>query len=83
MRDNRRRGQAIRTRGWKWIDGRLFDLAADPGEHTDVADRHPDVARRLEGALGELAGSPRTPAAGTVILDPETLEQLRALGYVD
>jgi len=31
-------------------DGRLFDMAADPGQQTDVATRHPEVAVRLTEA---------------------------------
>ncbi len=44
---------AARSDDWKWVrppdtDGMLFDLASDPGETTDVTEKHPDVASRLE-----------------------------------
>ena len=35
--------------------GRLFDMDADPGQDTDVAERHPDVAARLDRAAAEWA----------------------------
>jgi arylsulfatase len=69
----------------------LFDLRADPIEHTDVAARHPDVTNRLAAALAgaretqqrrafELRGGETPPATAP---DPALREQLRALGYVD
>ena len=44
-----RRGQSrsVRHGRWKWLDGRLFDLDADPRETTDLAGEHPAVAGRL------------------------------------
>ncbi|MFY7951620.1 MAG: hypothetical protein ACOVT5_03850, partial [Armatimonadaceae bacterium] len=45
--------QAVRDGEWKAIRNapgepvQLFNLRTDPGETTDVAGRHPDVARRL------------------------------------
>jgi arylsulfatase A-like enzyme len=49
---------AIRKGQWKLVKvallpgkTELFDLAADPGETTDVAERHPDVVRDLESRL--------------------------------
>jgi arylsulfatase A len=38
----------------------LFDLAADPGETTDLAERHPDRARELEEHLERLLAAGRT-----------------------
>lgn len=43
---------AARSGDWKWVrppdsDGMLFDLASDPGEEIDVAEKYPDVASRL------------------------------------
>jgi hypothetical protein len=32
----------------------LFDLKEDPGEQTDVADKHPDVAARLQTHYDQL-----------------------------
>lgn len=45
--------QAVRAGTWKLVKVtqdspyELYDLAADPGEHTDVASAHPDVVARL------------------------------------
>ncbi len=70
---------AIRTQRWRlvakaWylnvfapLDQRraelLFDMAADPGETRNVADRHPDVVadlrKRLKAAEAELGGTPQ------------------------
>ncbi|MDX1984511.1 MAG: sulfatase [Bryobacteraceae bacterium] len=44
----------------------LFDLEADPGEQTDVADSHPDVVKRLKDAFEKLdkeVPKPPPPAA--------------------
>ncbi|MBX3245624.1 MAG: sulfatase [Myxococcales bacterium] len=72
---------------------RLYDLANDPRETTDVAEQHPHLATWLRGELGlaldETRGAgasaprprPRHRAATTEI-DPETAAQLRALGYL-
>jgi arylsulfatase A-like enzyme len=50
--------QAVRAGDWKAVrmpmrTGRteLYDLAADPGEATDVAAANADVVRRLEGFM--------------------------------
>jgi arylsulfatase A-like enzyme len=74
---------AVRTPRWKWYRGRLYDLAADPGERTDVASRHPDVEQDLSGKLADLVRS-REPAGETPIeVDEDLLERLKALGYVN
>ena len=52
-----RQQQAVRAGRWKLlVDGGhmlLFDVAADPGERTDLAARHPEIVVRLKGMLGE------------------------------
>ncbi len=61
---------------------RLYDLSADPGEHENVADDHPEEARRFEDRLDSwLDGHDDAPRSGTV--DEETERQLQKLGYVD
>jgi arylsulfatase len=54
--------QAVRSGNWKAVrqnlgkgavKTELYDLAADPGEKTDVAAQHPDVLRRLEKLLAD------------------------------
>ncbi|MCA9614235.1 MAG: hypothetical protein KC586_15880, partial [Myxococcales bacterium] len=65
----------------RWM---LYDLQADPEEHTDVAAERPLTVRYLRGLLGLAL---RGATAGrhqreTTEIDPETDAQLRALGYV-
>ena len=52
--------QAARQGRWKAVRDsigggplELYDLASDPGEATDVAGEHPDVAQRMEGLMRE------------------------------
>ena len=50
-----RRQRAVRSGRWKLLDDSgqllLFDLVADPGERTDLAARHPEVAATLKRLL--------------------------------
>ncbi|QDT04507.1 Arylsulfatase precursor [Rubripirellula lacrimiformis] len=42
------RQSAVMTSQYRLIDGKqLFDIKADPGQTTDVADSHPEVVKRL------------------------------------
>ncbi len=63
----------------------LFDLEADPRESKNVADAHPDVVERLEARIARFIADHRRGAPGSdeVAMDPEVLEQLRKLGYVE
>lgn len=81
--------RAIRRGDWKLVLDRfsgelvLYDLAADPGEHEDVSQRHPEVAATLRTELDAFMG--QAPAAEPRLLPgltPAELEQLRALGYL-
>jgi arylsulfatase A-like enzyme len=65
----------------------LHHLPSDPGERTDLRARHPDVVRRMHGALERWIAESRRLAAEREDttereLTPEVVEQLRALGYV-
>ena len=42
---------AVRTARWRWV-GRadLYDIPQDPGQKDNVAERHPEVVRRLRSA---------------------------------
>jgi arylsulfatase A-like enzyme len=61
--------RAVRTARWKWIEAAhglperaLFDLAADPGETENVADREPGTWAELRRQAEALqAGGPRGP----------------------
>jgi len=62
---------------------RLFDLAADPGERSDLAPRRPVLAGSLWARLArELAAAPAASEATDAELDPELRRQLEALGYL-
>lgn len=58
----------------------LYDVASDPGERHNVADREPAVAARLRAKLAAKYGraQPDVPA-----LAPEARDELRALGYLE
>ncbi|MEM8930526.1 MAG: sulfatase [Acidobacteriota bacterium] len=87
---NRTTVASIRDSGW-WLvyeeafdRQRLYDADADPDQRHDMAGEQVEIARRLRSTLDAwLAESasgdaPTTPAE----VDPEALEQLRALGYI-
>lgn len=80
----------VRTETWKLIarrDGRdleLYDLTADPGETADLTREKRRELERLRRFLESWEQNLR-PAAETASeeLDPETVEGLKALGYID
>lgn len=64
----------------------LYDLAADPREQRDLAEADPALRDRLAATLRRTADAwPPYAAAGqeTVPADPELIERLRALGYLE
>jgi arylsulfatase A-like enzyme len=62
----------------------LFDLAIDPGEHVDLAQREPRTTARLRALLDAHLAAPPVPGvlARDVHIDPEIAERLRAMGYL-
>ena len=88
--DRSGRIESVRGGRWKLVELpglrspylELYDLESDPGETTNVAERHPAVRDALLEILsdwraaGRAGGRPRE-------LDPEAAAQLRALGYLD
>ncbi len=66
----------------------LYDLASDPREATDLAEREPASRARLEALLDRWQGAVEA-AAGTAWrvspdqLSESTLEELKALGYLE
>jgi arylsulfatase A-like enzyme len=88
---------AIVDGGWKLIHNRvrppelpefeLFDVARDPLDQVNVADRHPDVVQRLAKTLDgwrtmAAAARLKPDSETTGNLTPEQLQRLRSLGYV-
>jgi arylsulfatase A-like enzyme/tetratricopeptide (TPR) repeat protein len=78
---------SLRSTRYKLIDAprpELYDLAADPGEQTNVIAHNPVVASRLKAQLDRLMAetSENAPTPEAADLDKETLEKLAALGYV-
>jgi arylsulfatase len=61
---------------------RLFDLAADPGERSDLVARRPEEARRLQAALLRWMASHEGPAGESRRKAEELEKRLRALGYL-
>ena len=79
----------LREGRWKYIRGdsreseELYDLEKDPGEHNDLREAFPDVARRLSQQLNEWH---RSVVRGDPAMEPLSAEdraKLKALGYVD
>lgn len=83
--------KAIRQGEFKYIvdsEGResLFRLTEDPHEEHDVASAHPTVLADLRARLAEMAGMPTESSAPPTDIpetDPELMEQLRSLGYLN
>jgi len=81
----------FRTERWKYIyDGKksetfLYDLDADPGETTDVSERHPGVVGEFEDRLQERFDLIKSTSETVTVPDRETdagvEERLKALGY--
>jgi arylsulfatase A-like enzyme len=81
--------RTIREDGYRYFhssngEERLFRLGADPREERNLIAERPDVAAAARARLEEwLRTTPEAaPAATPQGVDPETLENLRALGYV-
>lgn len=77
--------RSLRSDRWKLVEQEdglqsLYDLGNDPGEEKNLVHERTDQAARLRAILAELAGP---TAAGTLGVDAETLDRLRALGYVE
>ncbi len=74
---------AIVDGNYKLIDKpvpELYDLLADPGERTNLAEAQPQEVARLEGLIEQLA--PQMPSTRTQALDPDSLARLESLGYI-
>jgi Sulfatase/Domain of unknown function (DUF5666) len=64
----------------------LYDVTSDPAETRNIVDERPDIAQELEEKLAlwtqSLLGQVQE-TTGSVDVDPETMEQLRLMGYIE
>lgn len=79
--------RGVRTDKWKYVRApkpELYDLAADPGEKNNVIDAHQKEYRELDAKLKVLSrvGQNGDEKISSVQVDPQTLEQLKSLGYL-
>jgi len=65
-------------------DPELYDVRSDPGEQHDLAATRPEIVSELTQQLDDLnlTPGPADPAQQAPDMDPETVEQLRSLGYL-
>lgn len=64
----------------------MYAWPGDPGEKDDLSGVLPEEVRRLKSLIGEQMRRNhrlRSGAAGTTVIDEETREQLRRLGYME
>ncbi len=66
----------------KIVKHELYDLAHDPGEHSDLASDTSLAAPLLEKAAAYLAGIERKDSSDDPELEPEDVDALNALGYL-
>jgi hypothetical protein len=97
-----RESKALRTERFKYIYSypkpigieqgdkerwELYDLARDPAEQTNLAERYPDEVSRLHARLLSLLKGLRDsedlPDQPEEEMDPDLEQRLRALGYLD
>ena len=68
------------------VQTELYDVTSDPAEARNIVDERPDIAQELEEMLAlwtqSLLGQVQE-TTGSVDVDPETMEQLRLMGYVE
>jgi arylsulfatase A-like enzyme len=74
--------EGLRTADWKLIEGRLYDLRADPLEQRNVAASHPDVVNDLTAQMHALLRQYPRPNTQAIAPDEETAKKLKALGYL-
>jgi arylsulfatase A-like enzyme/Tfp pilus assembly protein PilF len=73
---------AIREERWKLIEApraELYDLQTDPDESDNLLDQRKQL---VEGLREDLAALSSTELEGEVVVDPEAIAALTALGYV-
>ncbi|MEX1311932.1 MAG: sulfatase-like hydrolase/transferase [Candidatus Sulfomarinibacteraceae bacterium] len=73
----------LRDGGWKYIDAptpELYHLAKDPRELQNLALEHPDRATGMRDELRAIVPEDSKPTSS--VADQETIDALRALGYI-
>lgn len=84
IRTTRRKGIVHLDRGSRAIRGvELYDLGEDPGEQRDLADTAPDLVSSLCERVLAYADSMAEPPSQEPEADPEVIDRLRALGYLE
>lgn len=76
--------RSMRAEGYKFIEAprpEFYDLRADAGELRNLYEPWNERVQKLRAQLAELRGRAGTPASGGKV-PPETIEHLRALGYL-
>jgi arylsulfatase A-like enzyme len=78
---------AIRTEEFKYIhfknkDDELYDLKADPEEQNNLIKKHPEVAEKFNQMLPPILAEKNQKRVKQVSLDKKTIEELKALGYI-
>jgi arylsulfatase A-like enzyme len=78
---------SIRTEGFKYIhfknkEDELYDLKADPGERNNIIKQKPEVAQRFSQMLPPILAQRNEKRVNKVTLDKGTVEELKALGYI-
>ncbi len=79
---------AIRGGGFKYIrtahGEELYDLGSDPGEHHDlIASAGPERLAPLRRMADRIEAERARSHAGSVVLDEQTIRELKALGYIE
>jgi len=77
-----RRVHSLRTGRWKLYRDRLYDLQRDPEELYDFSSGRLELVEALKARLAQLTAGGRVGTGEPLQLDPETVERLRALGYL-
>ena len=93
INDYARTFKTIRDEEYKYIKAsdernELYNIVQDPGETRNVIEDHPEKAKELRSKLDDFLGSFDVPElkeedeTAVEQMDIETLEALKALGYV-
>lgn len=78
---------SIRTVGFKYIHFRnkgdeLYDLKADPEEKNNIIELKPSVAEEFRQMLPPILSAKNQKRVKQATLDKKTIEELKALGYI-